>query len=112
MLLEVSKVCPTGCQILTIVIDITEILLDDDALGCQLAMELRVKGCVERHELIRHNTTTTIDSAMLTKRLILQGVNKVYAVCIGQLATLQTIHHIHRIILILTFLIWFLDAAT
>ena len=48
---------------------------------------------------------------MLTKGLILQRIDKVDAVCIGQLTTLQAIHHIHGIVFLVAFRIGLLDTT-
>ena len=48
---------------------------------------------------------------MLPERLKLQRVSEMNTIDIGQLTTLQTVHHIHRIVLALAFGIRFLDTT-
>ena len=55
-------------------IDELQTLVDDDALGCQLTVHLGVLGCIQRHEIIWHDSTTTINYTMLAQGIILQTV--------------------------------------
>ena len=92
-------------------IDILEIGVDDIALGRQFAMELGVSESVERNEIVGHDTTAAIYSAMLAQGVAFERIGKMYAVGIGQLTMLQTVYHIHGIILGLALGVWFLDAT-
>ena len=86
-------------------------MLDNDALGCQLPMESGVNSGVEWHEIVGHDASATIDRTVFAECFELQGVGKMDTVGIGQFPTLQTVQHIHRIILGITFLIWLLDTT-
>ena len=57
-------------------IDELQALVDDDALGCQLAMHLGVFRCVQWHEIIGHDSAATINHTMLAQCVILQAVRK------------------------------------
>ena len=74
-------------------------------------MESGIKGCVERNIVVGHDTTAAIDGTMLTERLELQRVGKVDTVGICQFTALQTVHHIHRIVLAFTLRIGLLYAT-
>ena len=92
-------------------VNIAQRLLDNDALGGQLAVEARVVGGVERHEIVGHDAAAAIDRAVLLQRLELQRVGKVDAVLAGQLAVLQAVHHVHGVAALVALLIGLLDAA-
>ena len=94
------------------IVYIAQVLLDNNTLGRQFTMITGVDGRIEGHIIVRHDTTTTIDRTMLSERLILQRISEMDTVDIGQLATLQTIHHIHRIVFASTLGIRFLDTTT
>ena len=110
--LEIGKRFPTPLQFLTMIIDITEILLDDDSLCSQFAMILRIKCRIQRHKLVRHDTTATIDCAMLAERLILQRISKMNTIGICQFAAFQAVEHIHRVVLIAALRVRFLNTTT
>ena len=55
-------------------IDELQTLVDDDTLGCQLTVHLSVLGCIQRNEIIWHDSTTTINYTMLAQGIILQTV--------------------------------------
>ena len=50
---------------LAMIIYVAQVGIDNDTLGSQLAMKLGVLRGIERHEIIWHDTTTTINRAML-----------------------------------------------
>ena len=98
-------------QLLTMFIDIAQVSGDDNGLGSQLTMVLRVLQCVKGYELIGHDATSAINHPMLLQGIALQRVGKVDTICRHQLTTLQAVEHVLRIIFLVAFLIGFLDAA-
>ena len=72
MLLEVVKGGPALLQFFAMIIDITQVLLNDDTFGCQLPMESGINGGIKGNIIVGHDTSTAIDDTMLTKRLVLQ----------------------------------------
>ena len=93
------------------IIHVAQVLLDDNTLGSQFTMVFGIKRGIQRYKLIRHDTTATIDDAMLAQRLVFQGISEMHAVGICQFATLQAVQHIHRVILIATFGVRLLDTT-
>ena len=92
-------------------VDELQTMVDDDALGSQLAVHLGIFGCIQWHEVIWHDTTATINHTMLSQSVILQGISQVDAVLVGELTMLVSLVKIHRIVLTVTFLIWFLNTS-
>ena len=74
-------------------------------------MELGIGECVERHEIIRHDAAASIHRSMLTQGVALERVGKVNTVGTHQFAMLQSVHHIHGVILGITLGIGFLNAT-
>ena len=74
-------------------------------------MELGIGEGVERHEIVGHYTSTSIHRSMLTQGVALERVGKMNTVGTHQFAMLQSVHHIHGIILGITLGIGFLYAT-
>ena len=99
-------------QLLAMGVDELQAVGDNDALGCEQAVHLGVLGGVERHKIIGHDTTATINHTMLAQGVILEGVGQMDAVLIGKLTMLVTLIEVECIVFAVALLIGFLDATT
>ena len=93
-------------------VDKAQIGGNDNVLCRQVTMETGELGRIERHKLIRHDATASIDNTMLLQGIELERVGKVDAIRTHQLATLQPDQHILRIVLDMTLLVRLLDATS
>ena len=71
-LLERGEVGIGLLQFLAVVVDIAQVLLDDGALGSQLAVVLGVAHGVEGYEVVGHDASAAIDGTVLLQRVVLQ----------------------------------------
>ena len=96
---------------LAVGVNIFEVVVDDDALCCQLSVKARILQCIKWYKHVGHDAASTIDRTVLLERVVAQGVGKVDGVGIGQFTMLQTIFDVHFVIFLVALLIWLLYAA-
>ena len=82
-------------------IDITQIGIDDDTLGSQLTMILGIFQGVEGHKLVRHDTSAAIDDASFLGA-VSSRVGEVDTVCRVELAMLKALLQILSVGIALT----------
>ena len=92
-------------------VHVFQVGVHNEVLSHEVAMERGELRGIEGHEEIRHNTTSAIDRAMQTERLVAQRVGKVDAVGRVKLAVLEATLYILSIFLVLALLVRLLYAT-
>ena len=111
LLVELIERVERLLQLLSVVIDISQHDIRYDALCHELTVVFGIRHRVERHEVVWHDASATIDDSVFSECIILQRVGEMYTVGIRQLTVLQPLLKVHSIVLGISLLVWLLYAS-
>ena len=108
---EILKRSILLAELSTVLVDVLQAGVDDDALRSELTVEECILRRVERYEEIGHDATAAIDGAMKSQCLVTQRVGEVNAVLGIEFAMLESLLDVFLVVSLLTLHIRLLNAT-